>query len=128
MDLKKYFNSGSKKRDLGSETLINGDGRKKIHNVSLVNSNNPDDFFTEGLSSPIFLKMLYYCIKNVEKQIHSKREETKMSHIKDEQHLMDLNVTVNFICEKVDEYEPDRAGKEKIINELQGMLIICLEQ
>ena len=51
-----------------------------------------------------------------------------MSHIKDEQHLMDLNVTVNFICEKVDEYEPDRAGKEKIINELQGMLIICLQQ
>ena len=47
MDLKKYFNSGSKKRDLGNETLTNGDGRKKIHNVSLVNSNNPDDFFTE---------------------------------------------------------------------------------
>ena len=42
-----------------------------------------------------------------------------MSQIKGEQHLMDLNKTVNFICEKFDEYERDRAEKEKIISELQ---------
>ena len=40
-----------------------------------------------------------------------------MSQIKGEQHLMDLNKTVNFICEKFDEYERDRAEKEKIISE-----------
>ena len=32
---------------------------------------------------------------------------------------MDLNKTVNFICEKFDEYERDRSEKEKIISELQ---------
>ena len=32
---------------------------------------------------------------------------------------MDLNKTVNFICEKFDGYERDSAEKEKIINELQ---------
>ena len=42
-----------------------------------------------------------------------------MSQIKGEQHLMDLNKTVNFICEKFYEYERDRAEKEKIISELQ---------
>ena len=42
-----------------------------------------------------------------------------MSKIKGEQHLMDLNKTVNFTCEKFDEYERDRAKKEKIISELQ---------
>ena len=42
-----------------------------------------------------------------------------MSQIKGEQHLMDLNKTVNFICGKFDEYERDRAEKEKIISELQ---------
>ena len=42
-----------------------------------------------------------------------------MSQIKGEQHLMDLNKTVNFICEKFDEYERDKAEKEKIISELQ---------
>ena len=42
-----------------------------------------------------------------------------MSQIKGEQHLTDLNKTVNFICEKCDDFERDRAEKEKIINELQ---------
>ena len=112
MDLKKYFNSGSKKRDLSSETSTSGDDPKKIRYASLGNSNNPDDVFTEGLSSPDCVKILYNCIKNIEKRIHgihSKTEEIKMSQIKGEQHLMDLNKTVNFICEKFDEYECDKA-------------------
>ena len=46
------------------------------------------------------------------------KQETKMSQIKGEQHLIDLNKTVNFICEKFDEYERDRAEKEKIMSEL----------
>ena len=61
-------------------------------------------------------------IQNVENQIHgihSKTEETTISQIKGEQHPMDLNKTVNFICEKFVEYERDRAEKKKIIRELQ---------
>ena len=122
MDLKKYFSSGSKKRDLSSENSTSGDDHKKIRDDSLDDSSNPDDVFTEGLSSLDCVKILYNCIKNAENQIHgihSKTEETKMSQIKGEQHLMDLNKTVNFICEKFDEYERDRAEKEKIISELQ---------
>ena len=45
MDLKKYFNSGSKKRDLSSETSTSGDDPKKIHDGSSDDSNNPDDVF-----------------------------------------------------------------------------------
>ena len=118
--LKKYFTSGSKKRDLSSENSTSGDDPKKIHGGSLDDSKNPDDVFTEGLSSPNCAKIIYNCIKNVENQIHgihSKTGETKMSQIKGEQHLMDLNKTVNFICKKFDEYERDRAEKEKIISE-----------
>ena len=62
------------------------------------------------------------CINNFEKQIqgiHSKKEETKMSQTKGEQHLMDLNKTVNFICKKIDEFERDIVEKEEIINELE---------
>ena len=58
----------------------------------------------------------------VEKQtqgIHSKTEEIKKSQMEGEQHLMDLNKTVNFICEKFDEFGRDRAEKENIINGLQ---------
>ena len=61
-------------------------------------------------------------IQNVENQIHgihSKTEEITISQIKGEQHPMDLNKTVNFICEKFVEYERGRAEKKKIIRELQ---------
>ena len=39
-----------------------------------------------------------------------------MSQIKGEQHLMDLNKTVDFICEKFYKFDEkrDRAKKEKI--------------
>ena len=40
-----------------------------------------------------------------------------MNHIKGEQHLIDLNKTFNLICEQFDEFERDRAEREKIINE-----------
>ena len=114
MDLKNYFNSRSKKRELSSKTLTSGDDPNKIRDGSF----NMDDVFTEGLSSPNCVEILHNCIKNIEKQIqgiHSKGEETKMSQIKCEQHLMDLNKTVNFICEKFDKFDEkrDRAKKEK---------------
>ena len=122
MDLKKYFNSGSQKQDLSSETSTSDDDPKKIRDGSLDDFNNPDHVFTEWLSFPDCHKILYKCFKNVEKQthcIHSKIEETKISQIKGEQRLVDLKKTVNFICEKFDEYKRDRAKKKKIINELQ---------
>ena len=96
MDLKKYFNSGSKTRELSSGTSTSGDDPKKIRDGSFDNSNNPDDVFTEGLSSPDCVKILYKCMKSVEKQIkdiHSKTKEIKMNQIKGEQYLMDLNKT-----------------------------------
>ena len=114
--------SVDQQNDLSSETSTSGEDPKKICGGSLDDSNKPDDLFTEELFSPDCVKILCNCIKNVENQIHgihSKTEETKISQIKGEQHLMDLNKTVIFICEKYDEYERDRAEKEKIISELQ---------
>ena len=58
MDLKKYFNSCSKKRDLSSEISTSGDDPKKIRNGSLDDSSNPDNVFAEGLSSPDCVKIL----------------------------------------------------------------------
>ena len=42
-----------------------------------------------------------------------------MNQIKVEQRLMDLYKIVSFICEKFDQFERDRAKKEKIMNKLQ---------
>ena len=92
-----------------SETSTSVDDSKKMRDGSLDYSNNPDDVFTERLSSPDCVKILYNCIKNVQKQIHgihSKTKETKMSQ--GEQGLMDLNKTFNFISKKFDEYGKSR--------------------
>ena len=43
MDLKKYFNSGCKKRDLSSEPSTSGDYPKTIRDGTLDDSNNPDE-------------------------------------------------------------------------------------
>ena len=96
MDLKKHFSSGSKKREFSSENSTSSNDPERIRDGSLDDSNNPDDVFTEGLSSPDCVKILYNSIRNIEKQIqciHSKTEETKMSQIKSEQRLIDLNET-----------------------------------
>ena len=50
-----------------------------------------------------------------------------MSQIIGEQHLMDLNKTANFICETFDEFEHDRAKKEKIINKVQNNMSAVIE-
>ena len=57
MDSKKYFNSGSKKRDLSSETSTSGDDPKNIRDGRLDDINNPDDAFTEALSPPHCVKI-----------------------------------------------------------------------
>ena len=121
MNLKKYFNSGCKKREHISETTTTDKNPKKIHDGSLDDSNNPDDVFTQGLFSPSCVKILCNCIKNVTKQIqgiHNKTKETKMSQITGKQHLMGLNETFNFICKKSDEFGHGKAEK-KNVNELQ---------
>lgn len=49
---------------------------------SFDDSNNPGDVFTDGLSSPDCVKILYNCFKNIEKQvqgIHSKTEKSKIA-------------------------------------------------
>ena len=66
MELQEYFDSASKKRELSSKTSTSGDDPKEIRDGSLDDSNNLDDIFTQGLSSPDCVKVLiYHCIKGM---------------------------------------------------------------
>ena len=49
IDLMKYFDGSSEKRELSSETSTSSDDPRKIRDGSLDDSNNPDDVFTEGV-------------------------------------------------------------------------------
>ena len=95
---------------------------KKQCEDSLNDSQNVDNIFSEGLSSPDCVAILVNCIKNVEKQtvkIFSKTEETEYSQIKGQQHLLGLNQAVALISEKFDEYEREKVEREKIMKEMQ---------
>lgn len=116
MDLKRYFNSGSKKQELSS-------------NSSTVHDFTNLDVFTELLYSPDCVAVLYNCIGNIEKQIKdifSKTEETKNSQIKGEQHLMNLNKTVTFISGKFDSLNVTEPRKKKTLINCRKTFRVCL--
>ena len=75
------------------------------------------------MDSPEYLQILLNCLKNVEKnvkKIHEMQRKTQSSQIKGELQLKELSEAVEFITKKFDQYEAERKGKEKIINDLQG--------
>ena len=56
-----------------------------------------------------------------------------MSQIKGEEHLMELNKTVNFVCKKYEKHERERMNvtgprKRKLPVSCRKMLMICLQQ
>ena len=119
MYLEKYFAASGK-----NVTLAITQQMAMIQNQnkdSLNSSQNVDDIFAEGFSSPDCVTILVNCIKNVEKQaveIFSKTEETKNSQIKGEQHLIELNKTATLISKKFDADEKEKLEREKAIKEM----------
>ena len=119
MYLEKYFAASGK-----NVTLAITQQMAMIQNQnkdSLNSSQNVDDIFVEGFSSPDCVTILVNCIKNVEKQaveIFSKTEETKNGQIKGEQHLIELNKTATLISKKFDADEKEKLEREKAIKEM----------
>ena len=131
MEITKYFERISKKRDL-SNNSINEEASKKLRESSLDNSavldvsaNNKDPF-TEGLESPECVSILMNFMRNLEKQvgqIFKMLERTEDRQIKGECQRTDLAKSVEFITQKFDEYETDRREKDAIIATLQNELM-----
>ena len=117
-DETKYFDRNSKKWDLsGSSNQV--EGAKKLKERSLNTSrfsDIPDELFSESLKSPDCVKILFSCIKNVEKlitQIFDNTKGMKERQNKAEKQLAELTEAIDFISNKFDEYEEDRKEKEE---------------
>ena len=117
-DETKYFDRNSKKWDLsGSSNQV--EGAKKLKERSLNTSrfsDIPDELFSESLKSPDCVKILFSCIKNVEKlitQIFDNTKGMKERQNKAEKQLAELTEAIDFISNKFDEYEEDRDEKEE---------------
>ena len=80
MDISKFCNSSSKKRDLNDQSC-NGEEQKKAREGSLNNSNvSLDDVFSQSMKSRECLHTLVNCIKNIEAKI---KEIWEMNQVKE---------------------------------------------
>ena len=104
MDISKFFNSSSKKRDLSGQ-FCNGEEPKRASESSLNDSSVPlDDVFTEGMKSPECLHIFVNCMKNIEakiKEIWEINQVTQDNQIKGECQLRDLVKSLKFYNEKL---------------------------
>ena len=120
MDISKFFNSSSKKRDL-SDQSSNGEEPKNARESSLNDSSvSLDDIFTEGMKSPECLHILVNCMKNIEakiKEIWDMNQVTQDNQIQGKFPPRDLVKSIEFYSEKFDELEGDSRKKEEKINE-----------
>ena len=130
MEIAKYFERMSEKRDLGNKSS-DEEASRKLRQGSLDNSAcsnvsvNNEDPFTERLKSLACVSILMNCMQNLEKQvgqIFKIRDKTEDCQIKGEYQLTDLAKGVDFITQKFDEYEKDRREKDSIIETLQSEL------
>ena len=130
MEIAKYFERISKKRDL-SNNSSDEEASKKLREGSLDNSAvsdvsaNNEDPFTEGLKSPECVSILMNCMQNLEKQvglIFKMLEKTEDRQITGECELTDLAKCAEFITQKFDENEKDQREKDAIIATLQNEL------
>ena len=89
MDIYKFFDKSSKKRDL-SDKSNNGEDPKKQRQGSLDEEKSPDEVFKDSLDSPGCVKILFNCMQNIERKVEVldlKLEATHQSQIKAESQL-----------------------------------------
>ena len=81
-----------------------------------------DNVFAESLRSPECKEILLNYLRNVEtqtKDIYTLAHSTQGHQIKGEKQLIDLTESINFLSDKFEEYEEDRAKKDKITEHLK---------
>ena len=121
MNIPKFL---AKKRDLSDQSNT-GDDPKRLCEESSASSSSPDspfDVFQESSKSPDCMKILLNCFKNLDKQVkelYILAQSNNEKHIKGEKQLLDLTESINFMTKKFDDYEKDRAEKEKLIKDLR---------
>ena len=119
MDIYKFFDKSSKKRDL-SDKSTNGEDPKKQREGSLDEQESPDEVFKDSLDSPDCVKILFNCMQNIERKLEVldfKLEATHHSHIKGESQLSSLHETVEFLSKKFDDLAKEKDEQIKNLTE-----------
>ena len=125
MDIGKYFSS-SKKCNL-SDNSKEATDPKKSKEATSSSSYSDHDVFKEGLDCSSYRNILFDCLKNLESKVNeifANRNTLKENQTKGEKQLTDLTETVNFVSEKLHEFQADRKLKEEIIKSLRGQVSV----
>ena len=133
MDITKFFNS--KKRDLSNNSNAKEDAKRQREespsenpNVSMLDtSKTPRNVFEESLKSEDCVKILLSCLRNLEKEVKDRQKlalSNNSNQIKGEKQLGDLSESIKFMSDKFDEFEKERQEQKKVIQELQGEVLI----
>ena len=123
MNIAKYFDKNSKKRDLSGNSNPEEDRKKKIRDGSSASTTDNCDVFEEGLESPECKEILFNCLRNLQEkvtEIFNLAQDTRNMQIKGDKQLEERQSSIEVMSGKFDEYEKDRKEKEKIINALQN--------
>ena len=121
MDIAKFFDKNSKKRDHSSSSSSTNDDQKKLKESS-KDSFNEDVFVEEAQSSSEGQKSLFQCLRNLEnkvQQIINQGNLTQQNQIKGENQLAEVKESLSFLSTKFDEYERERKEKDIVIKDLK---------
>ena len=130
MNIAKYFDENSKKRDLSGDSNPEEE-RKKIRDGSSASNTDNSDVFEEGLESPECKEILFNCLRNLQEkvtEIFNLAQDTKNMQIEGDKKLEELKSSVEVMSDKFDEYEKEPKEKEKIINGLQNEVSFLKER
>ena len=110
MNIAKYFDKNSKKRDLNGDSNPEGE-KKKIR----------DDSSASTTELPECKEILFNCLRNLQEkvtEIFNLAQNTRNMQIKGDKQLEELKSSVKVMSDKFDEYKKDRKEKEKIMHGL----------
>ena len=130
MNIVKYFDKNSKKRDLSGDSNPEKD-RKKIRDGSSGSTRDSCDALEEGIESPLCKVILFSYLRNLQKKVtetFTLAQDTRNVQIKCRKQLEKLKSSVEVSSDKSDEKKKDRKEKGKIINGLQNEVSSLLER
>ena len=120
--ISQYFRKNLKKSDLSDDSKTGDDDSKKPREGSSASYTEETDVFEEGVESADCRKVLFNCLKNLERKmndLYMLANSNKEMQVKGNKQLIELTSSVEFLTYKFDELEKERKEKDELINSLE---------
>ena len=112
--ISQYFRKNPKKRDLSDVSKTDDDDSKKPRKGSSGSYTDEANAFEEGVESADCRKVLFYCLKNLERKLNDLYvlvNSNKEMQVKGDKQLIDLTSSVEYLTTKFYELRKERKKK-----------------